>query len=79
MQQLSEDSGLLTAHIINAKRMMAGKVEPNPFKPPCHKVKKDTSTKLEDLLKEYQFQFAQDETTIVTTPLTKMKIYTRNS
>ena len=32
-----------------------------------------------ELLKEYQSQFAQDETTIGTTPLTKMTIDTRTS
>ena len=31
------------------------------------------------MLKEYKSQFAQDETTIGTTPLTKMMIYTRDS
>ena len=35
--------------------------------------------KLECLLKEYQSQFTQDETTTGTTPLTKMTIDTENS
>ena len=35
-------------------------------------VEKNIQKKLEDLLKEYQSQFTQDETTIGTTPLTKM-------
>ena len=74
MQQIWEDSESLTAHSITVKKMMAKKVEPDPFKLPHHKLKKDIQTKLEDLLKEYQSQFAQDETTIRTTPLTKMKI-----
>ena len=59
--------------------MMADTVKPDTFKLPCPKLKKDIQTKLEDLLKEYHFQFAQDETTIGTTPLTKMTIDTRNS
>ena len=54
------------------------KVEPDTFKPPHHKLKKDIGTKLEELLQEYQSQFSQDETTIGTTPLTKMTIDTRN-
>ena len=36
-------------------------------------------TKLEELLKEYQSQFTQDETTIGMTPLTKMTIDTGDS
>ena len=50
--------------------MMAKKVEPDTFKPACHKLRKDIKTKLEKLLKEYKSQFTQDETTIGTTPLT---------
>ena len=59
--------------------MMAEKVELDTFEPPCHKLRKDIKTKLEELLKEYQSQFAQDETTIGMTPLTKMMIDTRDS
>ena len=79
MQQLSEDSGSLTAHSINTDKMMAEEVESDSFKLPGHKLKKDIQAKLEDLLKEYQYHFTQDETTIGTTPLTKMTIDTRNS
>ena len=74
MQQIPEDSGSLTAHSITTKRMMTKKVEPDTFPPPCHKVRTDIETKLEELFKEYQSQFTQDETTNGTTPLTKMKI-----
>ena len=49
---------------------MAEKVEPDVFKPPCHKLRKDANTKLNELLKEYNYQFGQDETTIGTTLLT---------
>ena len=79
MQWLSEDSEALTAQSSTTKRMMAKKVEPDLFKPSCHKLKKDTKSKLEDLLKEYQSQFTQDEATTRTTPLTKMTIDTGNS
>ena len=74
MQEITEDSGSLTAHSITMKRTMAEKVEPNSFTPPCHRLKKDIETKLEELLREYKSQFTQDETTIWTTPLTKMTI-----
>ena len=52
--------------------MMSEKVELDTFKPPCHKLRQGIGTKLKELLKEYQSQFAQDETTTGTTPLTKM-------
>ena len=71
MEQISEDSGSLTAHSITMKKMMAKKIAPDPFNLPCHKLRMDIKTKLEEMLKEYQSQFAQDETTIGMTPLTK--------
>ena len=74
MQQLQEDSVSLTAHSITTKKMMAQKVEPYTFKPPCHKLKKDTETKLEELLKEYKSHLAQNETIIGTIPPTNMMI-----
>ena len=37
--------------------MMAEKVEPDIFKPPHYKLRKDIETKLEELLKEYHSQF----------------------
>ena len=39
-------------------------------------IKEDIETKLMELLKEYQSQFAKDETTIGTTPLNEMTIDT---
>ena len=42
-------------------------------------VRNKNKTKLEELLKEYKSQFAQDETTTGSTPLTKMTIDTRDS
>ena len=56
--------------------MMSEQVEPYAFEPPPHKLKPSIEAKLEALLKEYASQFAQDETFIGTTPLTKMTIDT---
>ena len=67
-----------TTHSITTERMMAEKVDPDTFKPPCYKLK-NIKTKLIELLKEYNSQFAQDETTIGTTPLTEMTIDTGTS
>ena len=58
---------------------MSEQVEPDTFKPACHKLKPNIEVKLEALLKEYAPQFTQDETFINTTPLTKMTIDTGNS
>ena len=46
---------------------------------PCHKIKPSIDAKLEALLKECASQFAQDETSISTTPLTKMTIHAGTS
>ena len=76
MQQTQMNPELLTNHSITEERMMAEKVDPYTFKPPCHKLSKHIETRLAELLKEYQSQFAHDETTIGTTTLTKMTINT---
>ena len=78
-QQIPEDPESLRAHNITTERKMAEKGEPGTFKPTCHKLRKDIEMKLMEPLKEYQSQFVQDETTIGTTPLTKMMIDTKVS
>ena len=55
---------------------MAENIKLDTFKPPHHELKQNIETKLKGLLKEYNCQFAQDETTIGTTPLTEMTIDT---
>ena len=79
MQQTLANTDCLTNHSITTERMMTDKVEPDICKPPHHRLRKDIETKLEELLREYQSQFAQDEATIGTMPLTKMTIDTRTS
>ena len=59
--------------------MMAEQVEPNVFNPPCHKLSTNIKHDLDALLKEYESQFAKDETSIGTTPLTSMTIDTGSS
>ena len=73
--QTTESPDAPTIHSITTERMTAEKVVPDTFKPPHHKLKENIETKLTELLKEYRFQFAQDETSIGTTPLTEMTIY----
>ena len=48
--------------------MMVEQVEPDTFNPHQHKIQQHIEAKLEALLKEYASQFAQDETSIGTTP-----------
>ena len=59
--------------------MMAEQVKPDTIHPPHHKLKPNIESKLDTLLKEYTSQFAKDETSIGTTPLTEMMIDTGNS
>ena len=56
------------------QRMMAEQVQPDIFHPPHHKLLPNIESKLDALLKEYASQFAKDETSIGTTPLTEMTI-----
>ena len=56
--------------------MMVEKVTPDIFNPPCHELSNTIHHELDTLLKEYESQFAKDETSIGTTPLTSMTIDT---
>ena len=59
--------------------MIAGTVTPDIFNPPCHELSNTIQHELNTLLKEYECQFAKDETSIGTTPLTSMMIDTGGS
>ena len=58
------------------KKMMTKTVTPDTFNPPCHELSNTIQHELDTLLKEYESQFAKDETSIGTTPLTSMTIDT---
>ena len=60
------------------QQKMVEQVEPDAFEPLCHRLKPNIKAKLKALMKEYESQFMRDETTIGTTPLTKMSIDTGN-
>ena len=64
------------ANSIPLKKMMSKTVTSDTFDPPHHKISTPVQNSLELLLKEYESQFAQDETSIGTTPLTSMSIDT---
>ena len=64
---------------VTIQKMMVEQVKPDTLNPPHHKLKHSTEYKLDALLKEYTSQFAKDETSIGTTPLTEMTIDTGTS
>ena len=68
-----------SAHSVTLQKMMAEQVKPDIFGPPHHMLKPGIQSKLDTLLKEYESQFAKDETFIRTTPLTEMTIGPGNS
>ena len=72
--QTTENPDAPTMHSITIEKITAKMVQPDTFKPPHHKLKQHIETKLTQLLKEYETQFAQDETSIGTMPLTEMMI-----
>ena len=66
-----DDSEPHSANSITLQKMVAEQVQPNIFDPPHHKLKPGIQSGLGTLLKECETQFAKDETSIGTTPLTK--------
>ena len=64
---------------ITLKKMMAKTVMPDTFNPSCHELSTAVQNDLDLLLQKYESQFAQDETSIWTTPLTSMTIDTGTS
>ena len=67
------------AHQTNSmilKKMMSETVTPDAFNLPHHELSTAVQNDLDLLLREYQSQFTKDETSIGTTPLTRMKIHT---
>ena len=59
---------------VTLQKMMAEQVKLDTFDPPHHKLKTSTQNKLDAFLKEFKTQFAKDETSIGTTPLTQILI-----
>ena len=74
-----DDSESHPTHNITLQKMIAEQVQPDTFDPPHHKLKPGIQSKLDTFLKEYETQFAKNETSIRTTPLTEMTITTRDS
>ena len=64
------------ANSVTLKKMMSETVTPDTFNLPQHELSAAIQDNLKLLLQEYESQFAKDETTIGTTPLTSMTIDT---
>ena len=64
---------------VTLRKMMAEMVTPDTFNPQCHELSTAVQNGLDLLLSEYESQFAKDETSIGTTPLTSMAINTGTS
>ena len=64
------------ANSITLKKMMSETAMSDTFDPPCQEIPTLIQNSLKLLLEEYESQFAQDETSIGTTPLTSMTIDT---
>ena len=70
------------AHSTNSvtlQKMMSEQVQLDTFNPPYHTLRPSIESRLKALLKKYTLQFAKDETSIGTTPLTEMTIDTGTS
>ena len=64
------------ANSVTLKKMMSETVTPDTFDPLWHELSAPIQDSLKLLLQEYESQFAKDEATIGTTPLTSMTIDT---
>ena len=74
-----DDSETHSSNSITLQKMMAEQVQPDIFDLPLHELKPGVQSTLDALLTEYETQFAKDETSIRTTPMTEMTINTGNS
>ena len=61
------------------QRMLPETVKPDSFTPPKYQLDANIQQQLDNLLGTFKDQFAKDETTIVTTPLTQMSMDTGDS
>ena len=79
MLDTTDQSEVHQTNSVTLQKMMSETVTPDPSNPPCHKLSTNVQNDLDLLLQEYESQFAKDETTIGTTPLTSMTIDTGTS
>ena len=77
--QIYNQADAHSTYSITLQKMMAEQVQLDTFNPLHHELRSSVESKLDALLKEYASQFAKDETSVATTPLTEMTIDMGNS
>ena len=75
----SDQPDAYSTNSVTLQKIMTEQVQPDTFNPPCLTLRPSIKSKLNTLLKEYTSQFAKDEMSIRTTPLTEMTIDTDTS
>ena len=74
-----EDLAQIPINSATTQRMLPETIKPDSFTPPKYQLDTTTQQQLDFLLRTFKDQFAKDETTIGTTPLTQMSIDTGDS
>ena len=74
-----DDLTQITINSATTQRMLPETVKLDSFTPPKYQLEATIQQQLDFLLKMFKDQFAKDETTIGTTPLTQMSIDTGDS
>ena len=74
-----DDLAQIPINSTTTQRMLPETIKPDSFTPPKYQLDLTTQQQLDFLLRTFKDQFAKDETTISTTPLTQMSIDTGNS
>ena len=74
-----DDLAQIPINSATTQRMLPETIKPDSFTPPKYQLDSTTQQQLDNLLGTFKDQFAKDETTIGTTPLTQMSIDTGDS
>ena len=74
LEPLIDDLTQIPINSATTQRMLPKTVKPDSFTPPKYQLEPTIQQQLDFLLKTFKDQFAKDETTIGTTPLTQMSI-----
>ena len=69
----------ISINTLTTQKMIDDHIQPGTFTPPLKTLLGDMGKQLNQLLETFKLQFAQDETSIGTTHLTRMQIDTGNS
>ena len=69
-----DDLTQISINSATTQKMLPGTVKPDSFMPPKYQLEPTIQQQLDFLLRTFNDQFAKDETTISTTPLTQMSI-----